>query len=102
MTSKTKPLNITPVGDRILVQRREEDEEEKDGIYIQEKKKKKPQEASVIALGSGRRNKGGKILPFEVKAGDRVLLSKYGGTEVTINDEDYQLVREEDILAILS
>ncbi len=101
MTTKTKTRNITPVGDRILVQRREQDEEQKGGIYIPDSAREKPQEATVIALGSGRRNKEGKVIPFEVKAGDRVLLSKYGGNDVTVNNEEYQLVREDDILAIL-
>lgn len=103
MSAKTATTSdkLIPVGDRVLVQRIDVDDEQRGGIYIPDSAREKPQEARVVALGSGRRDKDGKVVPFEVKAGDRVLLSKYGGTEVTFNDAEYQLVREDDILAIL-
>ncbi len=99
--ASTKKASITPLGDRVLVRRIEEAEQIKGGIIIPDSAKEKPQEAEVIALGSGKKTEDGKVLPFEVKAGDRVLISKYGGTEVKLNDEAYVLLREEDILAIL-
>ncbi|MCS7063745.1 MAG: co-chaperone GroES [Methylacidiphilales bacterium] len=93
--------NIKPIGDRILVKPDAEQEVRKNGIIIPDTAKEKPQEATVIALGSGKLDDNGKRLPFEVKEGDRVLISKYGGTEVKIDGEIYQLLREDDILAIL-
>ncbi len=94
-------VKITPIGDRVLVKRLEETEQIKGGIVIPDSAKEKPQEAEVVALGSGKRNDKGEVIAFEVKAGDRVLISKYGGTEVTYGDEKYVLIREDDILAIL-
>jgi chaperonin GroES len=102
MSAKTaKKAGITPLGDRVLVKRAEEGEQVRGGIIIPDSAKEKPQEATVVALGSGKRDKDGEVVPFEVKAGDRVLISKYGGTEVKIGGEDYLLVREDDILGII-
>lgn len=98
MSKKTK---ITPLGDRVLVKRLEEMEQVKGGIIIPDSAKEKPQEAEVVALGTGRKGEDGKPICFEVKVGDKVLTSKYGGTEVKIDDEDYMLVREEDILGVI-
>jgi len=95
-------MNIKPVGDRVLVQFTEDKEQVRGGIIIPDSAKEKPQEAEVIALGSGRRDDKGKILPFEVKVGDRVLVSKYGGTEVKLNEKKYTLVREDDILGVVA
>jgi len=92
---------ITPLGDRILVKRVEEKEQVKGGIIIPDSAKEKPQEAEVIAIGTGKRDDSGKLIPFEVKAGDRVLISKYGGTEVKIGDETLLIVREDDVLGVL-
>jgi chaperonin GroES len=92
---------VKPLGDRVLVQQIEEKEVKKGGIIIPDSAKEKPQEAKVIALGSGKKDENGKVLPFEVKKGDTVLISKYGGTEVKIDGETYQLIREDDILGIL-
>lgn len=92
---------VKPLGDRVLVQPIEEKEVRKGGIIIPDTAKEKPQEAKVIALGSGKRDDKGALIPFEVKKGDVVLISKYGGTEVKIDGENYQLVREDDILGIL-
>ncbi|MGF1485039.1 MAG: co-chaperone GroES [Opitutales bacterium] len=94
-------VKIRPLGDRVLVRAVEDDEQVKGGIIIPDSAKEKPQEAEVIALGTGRKDEDGKALPFEVKVGDRVLTSKYGGTEVTIDDKKYTLLREDDILGVI-
>jgi len=96
-----KKTKIKPLGDRVLVQPIEEAEQVKGGIIIPDSAKEKPQEAKVITLGSGKRDEKGKVTPFEVKVGDRVIISKYGGTEVKINDQKCMLVREDDILGII-
>nr|WP_272482595.1 MULTISPECIES: co-chaperone GroES [Ereboglobus] len=95
-------MKIKPVGDRVLVKHIEEKEQVRGGIIIPDSAKEKPQEAEVIALGSGKKDDSGKVVPFEVKVGDKVLISKYGGTEVKIDDEKYTLVREDDILGIFA
>ena len=97
----SKP-NITPLGDRVLVKSVEEDEQVKGGIIIPDSAKEKPQEAKVIVLGTGKKDDDGNAVDFLVKVGDVVLVSKYGGTEVKFDDEIYQLLREDDILGILS
>ena len=94
-------INVRPLGDRVLVQPIEEKETKKGGIIIPDTAKEKPQEGKVIALGTGKLDDNGKKLPFEVKVGDRVLISKYGGTEIKIDGEEYQILREEDILGIV-
>ena len=96
----SKP-NITPLGDRVLVKSVEEDEQVKGGIIIPDSAKEKPQQAEIIALGTGSKDDDGKSVPFQVKVGDVGLVSKYGGTEVKIDDVVYQLLREDDILGIL-
>lgn len=98
----TSIKSIKPLGERILVKPLEEKEQIRGGIHIPDSAKEKPQEAEVIALGTGKRDDDGKIVPFEVKKGDVVLISKYGGTDVRINDEPHQILRESDVLAILS
>lgn len=94
-------VNVRPLGDRVLVQQIEEQEVKKGGIIIPDSAKEKPQEAKVIAIGSGKRDEAGKLIPFEVKKGDKVLISKYGGTEIKIDGTAYQILREDDILGIL-
>ena len=94
-------MNVKPLGDRVLVLPIEEQEVKKGGIIIPDTAKEKPQEGKVIALGTGKRDDDGKLVPFTVKKGDRVLISKYGGTEIKINDKEYQIMREEDILGII-
>ena len=96
----SKP-NITPLGDRVLVKSVEEDEQVKGGIIIPDSAKEKPQQAEIIALGTGKKDDDGNEVAFQVKVGDVVLVSKYGGTEVKFDDEIYQLLREDDILGIL-
>jgi len=95
-------LKIQPVGDRILIQHLDTDKEQiRGGVIIPDSAKEKPQEAKVIALGTGIRSSDGVLLPFEVKVGDRVLVNKYGGAEVKLEEQKYTLVREDDILGIL-
>jgi len=94
-------LNIKPLGDRVLVEPIEEKEVKKGGIIIPDTAKEKPQEGLVRALGTGKLDDNGKRIAFEVKVGDRVLVSKYGGTEVKVNDKDYKLLSSDDILAII-
>ena len=92
---------IQPLGDRVLVQPLEEKEVKKGGIIIPDSAKEKPQEGKVIALGTGKIDDEGKKIPFTVKKGDIVLISKYGGTEVKLDGETFTLLREDDILGIL-
>ena len=93
--------NIRPLGDRVLVKAIEEKEVVKGGIIIPDSAKEKPQEAKVVAVGAGRLDDNGKRVPIELKKGDKVLVSKYGGTEIKIDGETYQILREDDVLAIL-
>jgi chaperonin GroES len=94
-------LKIQPLGDRILTESVEEAEVKKGGIIIPDSAKEKPQESKVIALGTGKTDDDGKKVPFEVKKGDRVLVSKYGGTEIKIDGVEYKIMNSDDILAIL-
>ena len=95
-------VNIKPIGDRVLVKHLEEKEQVRGGIIIPDSAKEKPQEAEVIALGTGKRDEAGKIIAFEVKVGDRVLVGKYGGTEVKLDEQKFTLVREDDILGVIA
>src|SRR5712692_9972514 len=94
-------VNITPLHDRVLIKRIEEKESVKGGIIIPDTAKEKPQEGEVIAVGSGKREKG-ELIPLDVKAGDRILFGKYSGTEIKIEDQEYLILREDEILAKLS
>lgn len=94
-------VNVRPLGDRVLVKHIEESEVKKGGIIIPDTAKEKPQEAQVVALGTGKRDDEGKLIEFTVKTGDRVLVSKYGGTEIKIEGEPYLILREDDILGII-
>ena len=100
MAKNTKP-SVKPLGDRVLLQRIEEAEEIKGGIIIPDSAKEKPQEAKVIALGTGALDKDGKKVAFNVKVGDKVLVGKYAGTEVKLDEVIYLLLREEEILAVV-
>jgi chaperonin GroES len=90
-----------PLHDRVIIKRLEEEERSVGGIIIPDTAKEKPQQGKVIAVGAGVVLKDGKIMPLQVKPGDRVIFSKYGGTEVKFGDEDYLVMREDDILGIL-
>ncbi|MDD5349085.1 MAG: co-chaperone GroES [Chthoniobacteraceae bacterium] len=94
-------VNVKPLGDRVLVQPLEEKEVVKGGIIIPDTAKEKPQEGKVVALGTGKTDEKGKKVDFTVKVGDRVLISKYGGTEIKVDDVSYLILREDDILGIL-
>ena len=94
-------MNIKPLGERVLVEPIKEEEAVKGGIIIPDSAKEKPQEGKVIAVGTGKLDDKGNVIPFNVKVGDVVLMPKYGGTEVKMDDKVYQIMREEDILAIV-
>ena len=94
-------MKIRPLHDRIVVKREEEKEIKKGGIIIPDTAKEKPQEGKVIAVGNGRVTEDGKKVPLDVKARDRILFGKYSGSEVKIDDEEYLIMKEEDVLAII-
>jgi chaperonin GroES len=94
-------VNLTPLHDRVIIRRIEEKESVRGGIIIPDTAKEKPQEGEVIAVGAGRREKGERI-PLDVKAGDRVLFGKYSGTEIKVEDEEYLILKEDEILAKVS
>ena len=94
-------MNLKPLGDRVLVEPIEEKEVKKGGIIIPDSAKEKPTESLVVALGTGKTDEDGKKIAFEVKKGDRVLVSKYGGTEVKLNGKEYKILNSDDILAVI-
>jgi chaperonin GroES len=94
-------INLRPLGDRVLVEPAEEKETKKGGIIIPDTAKEKPTEGIVVALGTGKLDEDGKKIPFEVKKGDRVLVSKYGGTEIKLDGKEYKILNSDDILAVL-
>ena len=94
-------MNFRPLHDRILIKRIEEKETVKGGIIIPDTAKEKPQEGEVIAVGSGKKTDEGKVLPLDVKTGDRILFAKYSGAEIKMDEQEYLILREEEVLAIL-
>ncbi len=94
-------MKIRPLQDRVIVKRLEEEEKTKGGIIIPDTAKEKPQEGKVIAVGKGKVTEDGKLIPLDVKAGDRILFGKYAGTEIKIDGEEHLIMREEDILGII-
>jgi len=94
-------MKLRPLHDRILVQRLDEEQKTAGGIIIPDSAKEKPQEAKVLAVGPGKRDDSGKLIPMDVKPGDRVLFGKYSGTEVKLDGEERLIIREDDVLAIL-
>ncbi len=94
-------MKIRPLHDRVIVKRVELKEMVKGGIIIPETAKEKPQEGEVIAVGSGKVSEDGSVRPMNVKAGDKVLFGKYAGTDINIDDEEYLIMREDDILGVL-
>jgi chaperonin GroES len=94
-------INVRPLGDRVLVQPIEEQEPKTGGIIIPDTAKEKPQEGNVVALGTGKVDDNGKKVEFTVKKGDKVLISKYGGTEIKVDGDSYLIMREDDILGII-
>ena len=99
--NKTMAVNLKPLGDRVLVEPSEEKETKKGGIIIPDSAKEKPMESIVVALGTGKTDDNGKKVPFEVKKGDRVLVSKYGGTEIKLDGKEYKILSSDDILAVI-
>ncbi|MDF1632331.1 co-chaperone GroES [Mycoplana sp. MJR14] len=93
--------NFRPLHDRVVVRRVESEEKTKGGIIIPDTAKEKPQEGEIVAVGSGARDESGKVVPLDVKAGDRVLFGKWSGTEVKINGEDLLIMKEADIMGII-
>jgi chaperonin GroES len=100
MASKFK-LNLKPLGDRVVVDPLEKEERTASGIILPETAKEKPQEGEILAIGPGRRDEDGKLIPMDVKKGDTVLYAKYAGTEVKIEDRKLLILKESDILAIV-
>jgi chaperonin GroES len=94
-------MKVKPLHDRILIKRVEEKETIKGGIIIPDTAKEKPQEGEVIAVGGGKKTEEGKVIPLDVKAGDRILFGKYSGTEIKIDDQEYLIIREDEVLGIL-
>ncbi len=94
-------MKIRPLHDRILVKRLEEETKTSGGLFIPDSAKEKPIQARVIAVGAGKRDKDGKVIPLDVKAGDKVLFSKYSGSEIKIDGDEHLILREDDLLAVL-
>jgi chaperonin GroES len=94
-------MTIRPLHDRILAKRVQEDEKTAGGLFIPDTAKEKPLEAKVIAVGNGKVLEDGKVVPLEVKAGDKILIGKYTGSEVKLNGEEHIILREDDVLAVL-
>ena len=95
-------MKFRPLHDRVMLRRIEQDEKTKGGIIIPDTAKEKPMEGEVVAVGSGLRDEAGKIVPLDVKAGDRVLFSKWSGTEITMDGEEYLVMKESDIMGVLA
>ena len=94
-------MKVRPLHDRLIVKRIDEDEKTKGGIIIPDTAKEKPQEGKVIAVGPGKVNEDGKVTPLDVKSGDRVLFSKYAGTEIQLEGVEHLIIREDDVLGVL-
>jgi chaperonin GroES len=94
-------MKIRPLQDRILVKRIEEEEKTKGGIIIPDTAKEKPSEGKVVAVGKGKVGEDGKLMPLDVKKGDRILFSKYSGTEVNIEGDEHLIIREDDVLGVV-
>ena len=94
-------MKIRPLSDRIVVKRTQEEEKTKGGIIIPDTAKEKPQEGKVVAVGKGKVNEDGKVVPLDVKVNDRILFGKYSGSEINIDGEEHLIMREEDILGVI-
>jgi chaperonin GroES len=96
-----RQMTVRPLHDRLLIKRVEEKETIKGGIIIPDTAKEKPQEGEVIAVGNGKKTEEGKVVPLDVKAGDRILFGKYSGTEIKIEEQEYLILREDEVLGVL-
>ena len=94
-------MKVRPLHDRLIIKRIEEKESVKGGIIIPDTAKEKPQEGEVIAVGNGKKTEEGKLIPLDVKAGDRILFGKYSGTEIKIEDQEYLILREDEVLGVI-
>ena len=94
-------MKLRPLQDRILVKRVEEETKTAGGLFIPETAKEKPQRGEIVAVGNGKKTEDGKVLPLDVKVGDTVLFGKYAGTEVKVDNEEYLMMREDDLLAVV-
>jgi chaperonin GroES len=94
-------MNLRPLQDRIIVKRVEEETKTAGGLFIPETAKEKPQRGEIVAVGNGKKTEDGKVLPLDVKVGDVVLFGKYAGTEIKVDGDDYLMMREDDILAVV-
>jgi chaperonin GroES len=94
-------MNIRPLHDRIVVKRIEETENKLGSLFIPDSAKEKPQEGEVVAVGNGKRLDDGKLQPLDVKAGDRILFGKYSGSDIKIDGQEYMIMREDEVLAII-
>ena len=94
-------MNLRPLQDRIIVKRVEEESKTAGGLFIPETAKEKPQRGKIVAVGNGKKTEDGKVLPLDVKVGDLVLFGKYAGTEIKVDNDDYLMMREDDILAVV-
>jgi chaperonin GroES len=99
--AKSTSVGVRPLHDRILVRRTAEEEKTAGGLFIPDTAKEKPQRGEIVACGKGRVTEDGKVLPLEVKAGDKVLFGKYSGTELKLDGQEYLMMKEEDILGIV-
>lgn len=94
-------MDIRPLHDRIVVKRLEQQEAMQGGLYIPDSAKEKPQEGQVVAIGNGKKTEDGKVIPLDVKAGDRILFGKYSGSDIKLDGEEYLIMREDEVLAVL-
>jgi chaperonin GroES len=101
MSMPAKKTSVRPLGDRVLVKRLEEEQQTKGGIIVPDTAKEKPQQGKIVEVGPGRMTEDGKRIPPDVKKGNKVLFGKYSGTEISVGNEEYLILREEDILAIV-
>ena len=101
-TATASSLKLKPIGDRVIAQRLGSAEKTRGGLYLPDTAQEKPQEGKVIAVGSGKMLKNGKVVPLGVKAGDRIIFGKYSGSEIKVDDKEYVFLNEDDILAIVT
>ena len=101
-TATQTNLKLKPIGDRVIAQRLGSAEKSRGGLYLPDAAQEKPQEGKVIAVGSGKMLKNGKVVPLSVKAGDRIIFGKYSGSEIKVDDKEYVFLSEDDILAIVT
>ncbi len=94
-------MNLRPMQDRIIVKRLEEEQKTAGGLFIPDTAKEKPQRGEVVAVGKGKKTEDGKVVPLDVKAGDKVLFGKYAGTEIKLDGQEYLIMREDDILGVI-